>query len=179
VTFHTGAADGANSTLAAAACPPPRPGQGRPGPAPPPAAVRPAAQRGGMAAGGAAERGGLEAAVRGRLRGLRERWAWGSRERGAAAAEPGPADGGEEAAEEVSALQALPVSESLLPLWRYAEPRNGAVCGDSPKFLAAAGKDSVVPRPSATGSGDNSPRCAALASYSPSAPLGFVGLPER
>lgn len=135
--------------------------------------------RGGMAAGGAAERGGLEAAVRGRLRGLRERWAWGSRERGAAAAEPGPADGGEEAAEEVSALQALPVSESLLPLWRYAEPRNGAVCGGSPKFLAAAGKDSVVPRPSATGSGDNSPRCAALASYSPSAPLGFVGLPER
>lgn len=66
-----------------------------------------------MAAGGAAERGGLEAAVRGRLRGLRERWAWGSRERGVAAAEPGPADGGEEAAEEVSALQALPIDVQL------------------------------------------------------------------
>uniref|UniRef100_A0A8C9F229 F-box protein 4 n=1 Tax=Pavo cristatus TaxID=9049 RepID=A0A8C9F229_PAVCR len=72
-----------------------------------------AVERGGMAAGGAAERGGLEAAVRGRLRGLRERWAWGSRERGAAAAEPGPADGGVEAAEEVSALQALPIDVQL------------------------------------------------------------------
>ena len=83
-----------------------------------------------MAAGGAAGRGGLEAAVRGRLRELRERWAWGSRERGAAAAELGSAVGTEEAAEEVSALQALPVSETLLLLRHCAGPRKGAVCSE-------------------------------------------------
>lgn len=71
--------------------------------------------RGGMAAGsGPAERGGLEAAVRGRLRGLKERWARGLRERAEAASQPGPA-GGEGEAEEASALQALPVSSDPPP----------------------------------------------------------------
>lgn len=105
----------------------------------------------------AAERGGLEAAVRGRLRGLRERWVRGSRERGAAAAEPGSADGAEEAAEEVSALQALPVSETLLLLRRCAGPRKGEVCVNNPNSSLQQGKDSAVSRPSASGSRDNAP----------------------
>lgn len=65
-----------------------------------------------MAAGGAEERGGLEAAVRGRLHILRERW----RRRNAAnvsAAFAGPSPPSFlEEAEKVSALQTLPVSEA-------------------------------------------------------------------
>lgn len=66
-----------------------------------------------MAADGAEEWGGLEAAVRGRLRILRERWRRGTREGGATTAFSGLSPPSfPEKAEKVSALQTLPVSEA-------------------------------------------------------------------
>ncbi|XP_031465451.1 F-box only protein 4 [Phasianus colchicus] len=96
-----------------------------------------------MAAGGTAERGGLEAALRGRLRGLRERWAWGSRERGAAAAEPGSADGAEEAAEEVSALQALPIDVQLY-IMSFLSPQDLCRLGCTSCYWRVAVQDPLL-----------------------------------
>lgn len=85
-----------------------------------------------MAAGGAEERGGLEAAVRGGLRVLRERWMRGTRERGVTAAFAGaPHPSLPEDAEEVSALQALPVSGAQSG-WEASYP---ASCISTSQFL--------------------------------------------
>ncbi|XP_062456085.1 F-box only protein 4 isoform X2 [Rhea pennata] len=92
-----------------------------------------------------AEGGRLEAAVRGRLRGLRERWARGGRERerGGAVAGPGPGPGGAEAAEEVSALEALPLDVQL-HIMSFLSPRDLCRLGSAGSYWRAAVRDPLL-----------------------------------
>lgn len=88
-----------------------------------------------MAAGGVEERGGLEAAVRGGLRILRERWMRGTRERSGTAAFAGPpCPSLPEDVEEVSALQALPVSGARV---RVGSLSSGLLTSPTFQFLGS------------------------------------------
>ncbi|XP_064358922.1 F-box only protein 4-like [Dromaius novaehollandiae] len=90
-----------------------------------------------------AEGGRLEAAVRGRLRGLRERWARGARERGGAEAAAGPGPGGGEAAEEASALQALPIDVQLR-IMSFLSPQDLCRLGSTGTYWRAAVRDPLL-----------------------------------
>ncbi|XP_074711879.1 F-box only protein 4 [Strix uralensis] len=97
-----------------------------------------------MAAGGAEERGSLEAVVRGRLRLLRERWTRGIRERGgtAAFADP-PRPALPEEAEEVSALQALPIDVQL-NIMSFLSPQDLCHLGSTSCYWRAAVQDPLL-----------------------------------
>ncbi|NXX23626.1 FBX4 protein, partial [Podargus strigoides] len=97
-----------------------------------------------MADGGVQERGGLEAAVWGRLRILRERWMRGSRERGGIAAfavPPHPAL--PQDAEEVSALQALPIDVQL-NIMSFLSPQDLCHLGSTSCYWRAAVQDPLL-----------------------------------
>ncbi|XP_050184687.1 F-box only protein 4 [Myiozetetes cayanensis] len=98
-----------------------------------------------MAAEGGEERGGgLEAAVRGGLRVLRERWMRGSRERGgtaAFAAPPHPALPGD--AEEASALQRLPIDVQL-NIMSFLSPQDLCRLGSTSSYWRAVVRDPLL-----------------------------------
>ncbi|XP_031413093.1 F-box only protein 4-like [Meleagris gallopavo] len=71
------------------------------------------------------------------------RWAWGSRERGAAAAELGSAVGTEEAAEEVSALQALPIDVQLY-IMSFLSPQDLCRLGCTSCYWRVAVQDPLL-----------------------------------
>ncbi|KAM6228468.1 LOW QUALITY PROTEIN: F-box only protein 4-like [Spheniscus humboldti] len=92
----------------------------------------------------AAERDAMEAAVCVRLRVMRERWARGTRERGGATtAGGGPAGGGGEAAEEVSALQALPIDVQL-NITSFLSPQDLCHLGSTSCYWRAAVQDPLL-----------------------------------
>ncbi|NXT76440.1 FBX4 protein, partial [Zapornia atra] len=94
-----------------------------------------------MADSGAEERGGLEAAVRGRLRVLRERWMRGNRERGGTADPPHPAL--PEDAEEMSALQALPIDVQL-NIMSFLTPQDLCRLGSTSCYWRSAVQDPLL-----------------------------------
>ncbi|XP_032849150.2 F-box only protein 4 isoform X1 [Tyto alba] len=94
-----------------------------------------------MAAGGVEERGGLEAVVRGSFRLLRERWARRIRDRGGTAGPPPPAL--PEEAEEVSALQALPIDVQL-NIMSFLSPQDLCHLGSTSCYWRAAVQDPLL-----------------------------------
>ncbi|NXM28593.1 FBX4 protein, partial [Oxyruncus cristatus] len=92
-----------------------------------------------MAAEGGEERGGgLEAAVRGGLRVLRERWMRGGRERAAPPHAALPGD-----AEEASALQRLPIDVQL-NIMSYLSPQDLCRLGGTSTYWRAAVRDPLL-----------------------------------
>ncbi|NXG84877.1 FBX4 protein, partial [Stercorarius parasiticus] len=97
-----------------------------------------------MAAGRVEERGGLEAAVRGGLRILRERWMRGTRERGGTAMFAGPPHPSlPEDAEEVSALQALPIDVQL-NIMSFLSPQDLCHLGSTSCYWRATVQDPLL-----------------------------------
>ncbi|XP_074426533.1 F-box only protein 4 isoform X1 [Larus michahellis] len=97
-----------------------------------------------MAAGGVEERGGLEAAVRGGLRILRERWMRGTRERSGTAAFAGPpCPSLPEDVEEVSALQALPIDVQL-NIMSFLSPQDLCHLGSTSCYWRATVQDPLL-----------------------------------
>ncbi|NXR13773.1 FBX4 protein, partial [Semnornis frantzii] len=97
-----------------------------------------------MSASGAEERGGLEAALLGRLRLLRERWMRGPRERSAAATSADrlppalPED-----AEEVITLQMLPIDVQL-HIMTFLSPQDLCHLGSTSCYWRAAAQDPLL-----------------------------------
>ncbi|KAM4878495.1 F-box only protein 4 [Sylvia borin] len=116
-----------------------RRGAGRGGPAAPERALL----RGGGAMAAAAEHGGagLEAAVRGGLRVLRERWMRGTREGGGAAPDPLPA--APDSAEGVSTLQTLPIDVQL-NIMSFLSPQDVCRLGSTNCYWRAAVQDPLL-----------------------------------
>ncbi|XP_008491716.2 F-box only protein 4 isoform X1 [Calypte anna] len=96
-----------------------------------------------MADGGAEERGGLEAVSRGGLRVLRERWRRGIRECGIAAFADPPPPALPEDAEEVCALQALPIDVKL-NIMSFLSPQDLCRLGSTSCYWRAAVQDPLL-----------------------------------
>ncbi|NWI70624.1 FBX4 protein, partial [Todus mexicanus] len=101
-----------------------------------------------MSAAGAEERGGLEAALRGRLRLLRERWTWGNRERSSggatnAALPASPRPALPEEAEEASGLQALPIDVQL-HIMSFLSPQDLCHLGSTSCYWRVAVQDPLL-----------------------------------
>ncbi|NXX98235.1 FBX4 protein, partial [Centropus bengalensis] len=96
-----------------------------------------------MAEGRVVERGGLEAAVRGGLRVLRERWMRGSRERGAVALAVPRDPALPEGAGEASALQTLPIDVQL-NIMSFLSPQDLCNLGSTSCYWRAAVQDPLL-----------------------------------
>ncbi|NWV00417.1 FBX4 protein, partial [Upupa epops] len=95
-----------------------------------------------MSGGGAAEGGGMEAAVLGRLRSLRERWTRGNRCRGWVS-EPPRLPGSEVEAEEGIALQELPINVQL-NIMSFLSPQDLCHLGSTSCYWRAAVQDPLL-----------------------------------
>ncbi|NXY81863.1 FBX4 protein, partial [Alcedo cyanopectus] len=98
-----------------------------------------------MSASGTEERTGLETAVRGRLRVLRERWTRGSRERGGTTSGPEitPCPALPENAEEASTLQTLPIDVQL-HIMSFLSPQDLCHLGSTSCYWRAAVQDPLL-----------------------------------